>query len=114
MLGLPPWLVEYVFMALLGAGFLALTAWGIALQRLVSRLERAHPDWYWTLRRRSKRALNRLAVSAEYQTVVYQNEPIPDEVMADPVTARLVGWERKLRGLFVPVALAGFLVYAMG
>jgi hypothetical protein len=114
MLGLPPWLVEYLFLGLLGVGFLALSAWGLALQRLVSRLEKVHPDYYRTLRRRSKRAVDRMAVSAEYQSVVYNSEPLPPEILADPATARLVGWERRLRGVFVPLALVAFLVYAMG
>ena len=98
----------------LGVGFLALSAWGFALQRLVSRLQKAHPDYYWTLRRRSKRAVDRMAVSAEYQSVVYNAEALPPDVVADPVTGRLVAWEKRLRGVFVPIALAGFLVYALG
>ncbi|MEM1313576.1 MAG: hypothetical protein AAGI51_03420 [Pseudomonadota bacterium] len=114
MLGLPPWLVEYLFLGLLGIGFLALCAWGFALQRLVARLEAAHPDYYWTLRRRSKRAVDRMAVSAEYQSVVYNSEPLPPDVLEDPATARLVALEKRLRGLFVPIALVGFLVYALG
>ena len=113
MLGLPPLWMELAFTVVIGAGLLALFAWGIAVQRLVVRLERRHPAWFETLRARSRRRARRLAAGAELQGVLFRGDPIPEDVLADPVAARLIALERRLRGLFVPLALTGFLIFAL-
>ena len=106
--------LAWLFLGLLGLGFVALAVWGWSMRAAAIHLERAHPDWFEALRARSRRRLARLAVVSELQTVLMQGEPIPEAVRADPVFARFLERERRLRGLFVPLALAAFAVYALG
>jgi hypothetical protein len=103
-----------LFLGVLAIGFLVLTIWGFQIRAAAIHLERAHPDYFEELRRRSRRRLPRLAVVSELQTALFGKEEMPEAVTADPVFARFLRRERTLRNLFVPLALVAFLIYAVG
>ena len=114
MLGLSDAATARLFLGLLAIGFVALTVWGVLIRNAAVHVQAAHPDWAGTLRARSKRRLARLAIVSELQSALFSGEKLPENVEKDPVFARFVERERRVRGLFVALALAAFAVYALG
>ncbi len=92
----PAWLLPPLAL-LAGLATVSLFAWGFAVQRLVRRIEAAHPALHRDLASRARgRKAPRLAASTALQNALFRNEALPG-LDADPAAARLLKRERLAR-----------------
>ena len=104
------WLFAVAAPALLAV----LAFWGVTVQVMVRRLERAHRDAYLDLAARSPRLPVRMAASRELQKALGRGEPLPGSAAGDADLLRLAGRERKLRlGLVILTPLTALAFVAL-
>ena len=93
-------------------GFLGV--WGIMVRRLVRRIETAHPQDFEILRARSRKGGRRLAVtSSVQQALTGGGETLPEAIRADPVCARMMVQEGRLRLMMLGAGLAAGVLFVL-
>ncbi len=96
---------------LAGLATVALFAWGFAVQRLVRRVETAHPARFSELAGRARgRKVPRLAASNALQNALFRGERFED-LEADPVAAPLLRRERLARGVLMGASFATVAIF---
>jgi hypothetical protein len=107
-------IVQTLFVIACLALMVLVGVWGFMVRRLVRRIEIAHPEDFEILRARSRKGGRRLAVtSAVQQALTGGGDTLPQAIRADPVCARMMVREGRLRLMMLGTGLLSGLLFVL-